>query len=91
MVIVRMKIGDRRFYSVNGYHVRMDAMDAIGKEIFTEEGWDIIAKHVAKRGFAACTVCSDGITPKEIRDALDNANKKIANLEDKVARFLKGE
>lgn len=91
MVIVRMKIGDRRFYSVNGYHIRMDAMDAIGKEIFTEEGWDIIAKQVAKLGFAACTIGTDGITPKKVKAALDNANKKIANLEDKVAKLVKGD
>lgn len=91
MVIVRMKVGGRKFYSVNGYHVRMDAMDAIGKEIFTEEGWDIIAKHVAKLGFAACTIGTDGITPDDIKRSLAAANEKAAKLEKRVAHLLKGD
>ncbi len=91
MVIMRMKVGGRRFYSVNGFHVREDAMDAIGKEIFTEEGWDIISKQVDKRGFAACTIGTDGITPDDIKRSLAAANEKAAKLEKRVAHLLKGD
>lgn len=63
MLIIKMKIGGKDFYSVNGYHVRQDAMNAIGEEIFTPEGWAAIAKTVEQVGFATCNLHSDGITP----------------------------
>ena len=91
MVIMKMKIGKREFYSVNGYHVRADAMNAIGEELFTPEGWAIIAKQIATLGYVNCNLHSIGIEPAPIRDALDIANKKIAELEKIVAKFLKGD
>ena len=91
MVITRMKIGKKDYYSVNGYHVRVDAMDAIGEEIFTPDGWAIIAKHVATLGYAICNVCTDGITPDDIKRALAAANAKTAKLEKRIAHLLKGE
>ena len=91
MLIVKMKIGKKEFYSVNGYHVRADAMNAIGEEIFTPEGWAIIAKHVAKLGYAICNVCTDGITPDDIKRSLAAANEKAAKLEKRVAHLLKGD
>lgn len=91
MVIMKMKMGKREFYSVNGYHVRADAMNAIGEELFTPDGWAIIAKHVAKLGYAICNVCTDGIKPDDIKRALAAANERADKLEKIVAKFLKGD
>lgn len=89
MTIVQVKIGKKKLYSVNGFHITREAMEAIGKEIFTESGWATIAKTVATLGYANCTLHSDGVKPDEVKNQLADANQRIVALERQMAELLR--
>lgn len=87
MTIVRINVAGKTFYSVNGYHIRREALDAIGKELFSDDGWAKIANAVATLGFATCNINAQGTTPDSIKDELIRTKQKNAALEKQIAQL----
>lgn len=86
MKLERVKLWGRNYYSVNGKPIARDTLRAIGAEIFTPDCWAAIQNALDKIGSAQFQF----IPSKTHRDALseaDNANKKIAALERRIAEL----
>lgn len=87
MRLERVNYCGRCYHSVNGKPIRRDTLDVIGRELFTDKGWEQISQAMTSNGFAEIRQAPLRISTDETRNALDNANKKIASLENQVAKL----
>ena len=88
MKLERVHYCGRCYHSVNGKPIRRDTLDAIGKEWFGEKGWEQISQAMESKGYAEIRQTPPiQVTPDEERNALETANKKIAALENQMAKL----
>ena len=88
MVFVKTQINGKIFYSVNGYHVHKDAIEAIASEIFTKSAWLRTKSSLERDGFVSVS-CIPAHTARDILAELDNAKKTIADLEQQLSANVK--
>ena len=88
MILVKTQINGKTFYSVNGYHVRKDAIEAIASEIFTQSAWLRAKASLEQDGFVNIP-CVPAHTARDILKELDDANKKIADLKQQLSANFK--
>ena len=83
-----------RSYRVNGLRISIGALTAISKEIFSADGWEKILGSIEQNGCANVEFNPSEIQLSEDRNnrviaeaALEQARRKIAALEKKVAEL----
>lgn len=74
-------------YSVNGLPIDGATLEAIGREVFNTDAWQKLERRLAKSGVIHITFDKPNEVANSWQEALDEANKKIAALEKRVAQL----
>lgn len=86
MRLERLGTGKRRRILLNGVAVCPKTLEAMCRKYFTAQGWEELKQELERNGkvYVAAVFINNDL---RLRDMLDDANKKIAALERRVAQL----